>query len=89
MPPRGIAAALMDEAERIIFERSPLAGLGVGLYADYGPAQQMYAHRGYVPDGHGLYYGAGAVAPGCKGTVDDHLALFLTKKKPAPAHDRR
>ncbi len=36
---RGIAAALMDEAERIIFERSPLAGLGVGLYADYGPAQ--------------------------------------------------
>lgn len=80
---RGIAAALMDEAECIIFSRSPVAGLGVGLYADYGPAQQMYAHRGYVPDGHGLYYGTRPVKPGSRVTVDDHLALFLVKQRPA------
>jgi len=80
---RGIAAALMDEAERIIFEHSPLAGLGVGLYADYGPAQQMYARRGYVPDGNGLYYGTSPVVPGSQVTVDDHLALFLVKERPA------
>jgi GNAT superfamily N-acetyltransferase len=46
-----IATALMDEAERIVVERSAVVGLGVGLYADYGPEQRMYVQRGYLPDG--------------------------------------
>jgi len=45
----------MDQAEQIIAERSDIVGIGVGLYADYGTAQRMYARRGYVPDGHGLF----------------------------------
>jgi len=52
---RGLATALLDEAERLIAQHSPIAGLGVGLYADYGPAQILYARRGYVPDGRGLW----------------------------------
>ena len=51
---RGIGTALMDEAETLIRERSVEAGIGVGMYADYGPAQRMYVLRGYVPDGLGL-----------------------------------
>jgi len=29
-------------------------GIGVGLYKDYGRAQRLYVHLGYVPDGHGV-----------------------------------
>ncbi len=30
-------------------------GIGVGLYKDYGRAQKLYVHLGYVPDGQVLF----------------------------------
>jgi GNAT superfamily N-acetyltransferase len=78
----GIATALMNEAERLIFQRSKIAGLGVGLYADYGPAQRMYIQRGYVPDGRGLQYNNQPVYPGQGVPVDDNLVLYFTKERP-------
>jgi GNAT superfamily N-acetyltransferase len=78
----GIASALMDEAERLIFRRSKIAGLGVGLYADYGPAQRMYIQRGYVPDGRGIHYNNRPVSPGHNVMVDDNLLLYFTKERP-------
>ncbi len=78
---RGIGSLLMDEAERRIAARGfQVAGLGVGLYPDYGPAQILYARRGYIPDGHGIYYNARQVQPGEQVRVDDDLTLQLTKK---------
>jgi GNAT superfamily N-acetyltransferase len=77
---RGIATALMDEVERRIFTRSPVAGLGVGLYADYGPAQQMYIRRGYVLDGRGLMYKNQPVKPGRNVFVDDDLLMYFIKE---------
>ncbi len=50
-----IGTALMDEAERRIAVRSPVAGLGVCLDTDYGPAQVLYVRRGYLPDGRGVF----------------------------------
>ena len=47
---RGIGTQLLDRAEALIAERSPIAGIGVGLFADYGAAQRMYPRRGYVPN---------------------------------------
>lgn len=78
---RGIATALMDEAEKRIYERSKIAGIGVGLYADYGPAQRMYIRRGYIPDGRGLMYNNHAVNPGIDVFVDDDLLLYFTKER--------
>ncbi len=75
-----IGTRLMDEAERRIGERSALAGIGVGLYPDYGAAQRMYVLRGYVPDGRGVWYEGRPVAPGESVPVDDSLALYFTKK---------
>ncbi|MEZ4674065.1 MAG: GNAT family N-acetyltransferase [Caldilineaceae bacterium] len=77
---RGIGSRLMDEAERRIGERSAIAGIGVGLYRDYGPAQRMYVLRGYVPDSRGVYYDTQQVRPGQAVSVDDSLALFFTKE---------
>jgi len=76
----GIASALLDEAEKRIFERSRTAGIGVGTYADYGAAQRMYVLRGYVPDGLGLFYKVQHVRPGQEVCVDDDLILYLTKE---------
>jgi len=76
---RGIGTALMDAAEALIAGRSATAGIGVGLYPDYGPAQRLYVLRGYVPDGRGLAWNQAQVAPLQTVQVDDDLALYFTR----------
>lgn len=76
---QGIGSRLMDEAERRIAERSHVAGIGVGMYADYGAAQRMYVKRGYVPDGRGLTTHGHSVTPGGTVVVDDKLVLYFTR----------
>jgi GNAT superfamily N-acetyltransferase len=76
---QGIGAALMDEAESRAAAVSPVVGLGVGMTADYGSAQRMYAKRGYIPDGRGLFSGGKPVQYGQFVPVDDDLVLFFTK----------
>lgn len=83
LPPfrrQGIATAIMDLAEEYEGSRSPVAGIGVGLSPDYGPAQTMYALRGYRPDGHGVVYDNQTVRHGDSVRVDDDLCLMLTKQ---------
>jgi GNAT superfamily N-acetyltransferase len=76
---RGIGTALMDAAEARIAERTPTAGIGVGLYPDYGPAQRLYVLRGYVPDGRGVAWNQVQTTPMQAVTLDDDLALYFTK----------
>ncbi|MBA2453968.1 MAG: GNAT family N-acetyltransferase [Chloroflexia bacterium] len=76
---RGIGSRLMDAAERRIAERSPVAGIGVGMDADYGAAQRLYVLRGYVPDGLGLSSHGRRITHGQTIVVDDDLALYFTK----------
>ena len=76
---KGIATQLMDRAEAEIAKRSDIAGIGVGLYSDYGPAQRMYILRGYVPDARGLMYAGKPVTPGTSVIADDSLTMNLTK----------
>ena len=78
---RGIASALMDEAEKRIFEHSPVAGIGFGLHSGYGPAQRMYILRGYIPDGLGVSYKGKIAEPYKEFPVDDDLVLYLTKEQ--------
>jgi len=76
---QGIASQLLDEAEKRIQKQSDKVGIGFGLYADYGAAQRLYVKRGYIPDGHGVYYNSGVVTPGESYPVDDDLVLYLVK----------
>jgi GNAT superfamily N-acetyltransferase len=77
---RGIATGLIQELEkRACAARRPKIGVGVGLYADYGPAQRLYVHLGYVPDGSGITSHDLFVPAGHSVTVDDDLALWLVK----------
>ncbi len=75
----GIGTRLMDEAERLVADRSTVVGLGVGLSSDYGAAQRLYVLSGYVPDGRGIWQGSYPKF-GDLVTVDDDLALYLTKQ---------
>jgi hypothetical protein len=70
----------MDRAEEIIKERSDIAGIGVGVFSDYGNAQILYAKRGYVPDGKGIHNGQRYIGYGETTIIDDDVVLYLTKK---------
>lgn len=77
---RGIATALMDAAEDLIAARGcPAAGITVGLFDAYGPAQRLYAQRGYLPDGRGACRGHVPLRLGDTVHVDHDLILWLTK----------
>ncbi|MGM1048101.1 MAG: GNAT family N-acetyltransferase [Bacillota bacterium] len=77
---QGIGSKLMDKAEEIIKERSEYAGIGVGLFSDYGNAQILYVTRGYVPDGKGISKNEKYIERGDTVVIDDDVALYLIKK---------
>jgi GNAT superfamily N-acetyltransferase len=77
---RGIGTALMDAAEKAAAQRTDTVGIGVGLYADYGSAQRMYARRGYIPDGRGVNYRGVVQPPGTTVRLDDDLILMMTRR---------
>ena len=76
----GIGTQLMEKAESEISKVSSVAGIGVGMTADYGAAHRLYVRRGYIPDGHGLHWRNHHVRYGEEVTVDDDLTLFFTKE---------
>lgn len=76
---RGVGTALLDAAERRVAHRGDVVGIGVGMDADYGPAQAMYVNRGYVPDARGLTSKGRHLRWGETVTVDDDLVLYFTK----------
>ncbi|WP_282936326.1 GNAT family N-acetyltransferase [Paenibacillus sp. RC67] len=78
---QGIGNALMGAIEQIAFDRYGIVGIGVGLYYDYGNAQRLYAKRGYIPDGRGIFYEGKQVEAGSFVRVGHDLALFLTKER--------
>ena len=77
---RGIGSKLMDTAEQIAARYADTVYLGVGLHSGYGSAQRMYARRGYIPDGSGVWYGDTVCEPYSTCTNDDELVLYLSKK---------
>ena len=77
---RRIGTNLMDKAEEFISENYKIAGIGVGLDADYGAAQRLYVLRGYIPDGHGIIWQNRFPTQGEQVTVDDNLNLYFTKE---------
>ncbi len=77
---KGVATALMAEAEARLRGKFHAVGLGVGLYRDYGNAQKLYVKLGYIPDGNGICYKNTAVVPGASVTVDDDLLMYFIKQ---------
>ena len=79
---RGIGGKIMDCAEAAAFETHGSICLGVGLYTNYGTAQRMYAKRGYIPDGSGVWFNNVNLEPGAPCVNDDDLILSMAKERP-------
>lgn len=76
---QGIATQLMETAEKLIATRASRAGITVGLFDVYGPAQRLYAKRGYLPDGRGACQGRRPLEQGETVVVDHDLIIWMTK----------
>jgi GNAT superfamily N-acetyltransferase len=76
---RGLGGQVLERAEQEIARRSPLAGLCVGIFDEYGPAQRLYIRRGFVPDGRGVCRGHSPLRHGEQVVVDHDLLLWLVK----------
>ena len=78
---KGIGGRMMDAAEQIAGQYADTVCLGVGVCDSYGSAQRMYAKRGYIPDGSGVWYqDKQCVQYETVCTVDDDLVLYLSRK---------
>jgi hypothetical protein len=71
----------MNAAEELASDRGTVTlGITVGLFDEYGPAQRLYALRGYVPDGRGACRGQEPLSKGSRVIMDDDLIIWLTKE---------
>lgn len=78
---KGIGNKLMDVAEQIAVRHADTVCLGVGLCDSYGSAQRMYAKRGYIPDGSGVWYqDKPCIQYETVCTIDDDLVLYMSKR---------
>jgi GNAT superfamily N-acetyltransferase len=75
-----IASHLLEVVEDIAKRYSDQIALSVGLHAGYGHAHILYAKRGYIPSGCGVYYQNKVATPYHDVANDDDLVLFLSKK---------
>lgn len=77
---QGVATALLEAAEHLAAARGrSQVGITVGLFDEYGPAQRLYARRGYLPDGRGACRGQVPLRQGETVEVGHDLILWLTK----------
>ncbi|NLB91503.1 MAG: GNAT family N-acetyltransferase [Clostridiales bacterium] len=76
---KGIGSHLLCCAEKKARQLSNKVSLGVGMHQGYGAAQRMYAKRGYLPHGSGLWYNNAPLAPYAPCKNDDGLILYLSK----------
>ena len=79
---KGIGSRLMDIAEKEASLYSDRLYLDVCLNSDYGAAQVLYAKRGYIPDGKGVYYNQEVCPIDAECRNDDELTLCLVKLLP-------
>lgn len=78
---KGLGTALIKWLENLASQEGyNEIGIGVGLYKDYGPAQQLYFQLGYIPEGNGITYKGQPTVPGQSYPLDDDLILWLMKR---------
>lgn len=78
---KGFATHLIQHIEKVARKEGyKQIGIGVGLYADYGPAQRLYYKLGFMLDGNGVTYLYKKTTPGDLYPLDDHFLIWLTKK---------
>lgn len=83
----GVGTKLIEAAEHEAFRMADSVSLAVGMHQGYGAAQRMYAKRGYIPDGSGLWYKDAQLPEMAETVNDDDLNLYLIKVLKPTAHN--
>jgi GNAT superfamily N-acetyltransferase len=76
---QGLGSQLMDIAEAYLAQGADRVVLWVPIIGRFGPAQRLYAKRGYVPDGDGVVKHGVPVTEGETHPVDEDLLLCMVK----------
>lgn len=77
---KGIGNTLMSVAENIAKQYANQVYLDVGLCSSFGSAHRLYAKRGYIPDGKGVYYDDKVCETNAVCKNNDDLTLCLIKE---------
>ncbi len=77
---KGIGSRLLDAAENAASGIADAVYLAVGVHSGYGPAQRIYAKRGYIPDGSGVWYQGKVLEQYAPCVNNDDLVLYMSKK---------
>ena len=77
---RGVGSRVMEAVEQFVGRRTHRLGICVALFDAYGPAQRLYAKRGYVPDGRGACQRFTPLRRGDRITLDDDHLIWLVKE---------
>lgn len=77
---KGIGNLILDIVELDSLNYTDEVTLAVGLHYGYGNAQRIYAKRGYIPDGTGVWYGDAKLEQYEHCCNDDSLLLYMSKK---------
>jgi hypothetical protein len=82
---QGVAMMLLGAAEDLARRRGAAElAMTVELFDEYGPAQRLYARRGYLPDGRSACRGQHPLSRGLSGHYGPRLDL-LAHQRPSPA----
>lgn len=81
---QGYGSHVLEAVEQLIARRSSKAGICVALFDAYGPAQRLYARRGYIPDGRGACHRFTPLRHGDTIVLDDDHLLWLVKDLASP-----
>ena len=80
---KGIGTALVTRCEdQAASDGHKEIGIGVGIIAEFGNAQRIYAEHGYIPDGSGVVFEREPVKTGEIRPLDDRLCMMLVKQLP-------
>jgi hypothetical protein len=78
---QGLATLLISYFESIAHdEQATHIGMGIPLYAAYGPAHCLAVRLGYLPDGQGMTYQGVPVAPNKQYMINNDLRLWFVKE---------
>ena len=77
---QGYGSQVLEAVEQLVRARcSSKVGICVALFDAYGPAQRLYAKRGYLPDGRGACHRFTPLRRGETITLNDDHLIWLVK----------
>lgn len=77
---RGFGNKILDVTEQAASKISNTISICIGLHQGYGAAQRIYARRGYIPDGSGVWFMGTPLEKYKNCCNNNELVIYLSKE---------